>query len=87
MGNIKMKVDILDLYVLKDEFANRYIKYIDSIYTLTTDSVFEAKLYGTPAEAEDHLTKPYTIKKVYFKLSGSIIGNDVDILECNLEED
>lgn len=87
MGNIRMKVDALDLYVLKDEFSKRYIKYIDSVYTLTTDNVYEALLFSNPDEAEDYLTKPYTVKKVYFNISGNMIGHDVDVLECNLEDD
>lgn len=87
MGNIRMKVDILDLYVLKDEFANRYIKYKNAKYTLTTDNVYEAQLFNFPQDAKDYLTKPYTIKKVCFNLSGSMIGHNVDILESDLEED
>lgn len=87
MGNIKMKVEPLCLYVLKDEFSKRYIKYINSMYTLTTDSVFEAQLFSNPGEAEDYLEKPYTIKKVYFQLYGNIIGHDVNVSESDLEED
>ncbi|MBQ6269234.1 MAG: hypothetical protein IJK61_03820 [Bacteroidetes bacterium] len=87
MGNLKMKVEALCLYVLKDEFSKRYIKHIYAGYTLTTDSVFEAKLYSTWDEAEDYLSKPYTIKKVYFDLLGNMVGHDVNVLESDLKED
>ena len=87
MGNIRMKVDMLELYVLKDEFSKIYIKYIDETYTLTTDNVFEAKLYRYYKEAENDLIKPYTIKKVSFDLSGNMFGHDVNVMESDLDEE